>query len=474
MLTSMGSSAGMVRALSPKMVRKGSKTQISRCSFPEMEQSTIRCFTCLISHLLILNIGVTQSLRHAAGWTDQSEGRCQTKIFELPGCDHRGVSSDPRMLELLRGVLGLHDQKQQQDLEDHHNQIRDRAQERFGRIEHWICCALVAKAGSQSLNVLRRRFAIIIVVMAILSFGICVFISLYESSNDYGLNKSMAWGSGGTTDNEWEFDLGVNTYAYITSLRIGGDGQGGKGGTGSSTGSRGNRSNSNNDTERNECLYSYAGCISFYDEYGVAGFSQYGTVLDPRVLAKCADPPEYPCDNLIGPGCNIGLKLPMCQACHDASILTSVVLLVTTLIQIPLVWLSCIRISASSDKRWRKWLILPLTLAVVFGTILVHISWRTDCFGQLEQLLEDNMADNPYGRVPVTSVHLPSYMILVAGFLAFSAFILNMLTPVPELYQSTWLDPEVIPILENSGTMKASSGECCESSYLDKSELRLI
>ena len=29
------------------------------------------------------------------------------QVFEMPGCDHRGASTDPRMLGLLRGVLGL-------------------------------------------------------------------------------------------------------------------------------------------------------------------------------------------------------------------------------------------------------------------------------------------------------------------------------------------------------------------------------
>ena len=45
-----------------------------------------------------------QSLRHAATWKSSA---CDVKCFELPGCDHRGVPSDPRMLDLLKGVLGL-------------------------------------------------------------------------------------------------------------------------------------------------------------------------------------------------------------------------------------------------------------------------------------------------------------------------------------------------------------------------------
>ena len=44
------------------------------------------------------------SLRHAATWNSSS---CDVQVFELPGCDHRGVSTDARMLEVLCGVLGL-------------------------------------------------------------------------------------------------------------------------------------------------------------------------------------------------------------------------------------------------------------------------------------------------------------------------------------------------------------------------------
>lgn len=91
-----------------------------------------------------------QSLRYCATWKD----RCDVKVFELPGCDHRGVSYDPRMLQLLRGVLGLEEPEEEQTIEGEMHKLSELASDRFGSVTRWIagtwCCSIIAKTGFRS------------------------------------------------------------------------------------------------------------------------------------------------------------------------------------------------------------------------------------------------------------------------------------------------------------------------------------
>lgn len=51
----------------------------------------------------------------------------------------------------------------------------------------------------------------------------------------------------------------------------------------------------------------------------------------------------------------------------------------------------------------------------------------------------------------IPTVRLEAYTPLFAGVLALCVWVLNMLTPVPELFQSLWMDPIEIRILPNTG-----------------------
>ena len=115
-----------------------------------------------------------QSLRHAATWKDT----CDVSIFELPGCDHRGISSDARMLKLLCGVLGL--QQDSQEIEENVIAQQQAAQNRKGDVARWwshnVCCALIAKSGFRHLNVFRKRFSIVVRCKAVASIAISVYV----------------------------------------------------------------------------------------------------------------------------------------------------------------------------------------------------------------------------------------------------------------------------------------------------------
>lgn len=88
-----------------------------------------------------------QSLRHCAMW----EGSCDVQIFELPDCDHRGVSYDSRMLKLLSGVLGLEEREEQQTDESKLRKLGKDAASRVATISTWcssmLICGIVAKIG---------------------------------------------------------------------------------------------------------------------------------------------------------------------------------------------------------------------------------------------------------------------------------------------------------------------------------------
>ena len=169
-----------------------------------------------------------QSLRHAATW----KSSCEVDCFELPGCDHRGVSYDPRMLDLLRGVLelGADDKKSiKQDIA----RIEKEAHERFGGVVRkcasFICCVLVAKAGLRSMNMHRQHLSYAVKVMAFLSLVICIFVIIYGVNEDYDFVKDVSWAGGSFDYNETdladlaeafplEWGLGVLTYSYLGQM----------------------------------------------------------------------------------------------------------------------------------------------------------------------------------------------------------------------------------------------------------------
>jgi len=92
-----------------------------------------------------------QSLRWPMTW--QSE-RCQVNLHELPGCDHRGVSTDNRMKQILCNILKIGDQVENDSTESKQYSARVK-----NSIDAWTrnrVCRCVSKMGFRRLNRFRQ------------------------------------------------------------------------------------------------------------------------------------------------------------------------------------------------------------------------------------------------------------------------------------------------------------------------------
>ena len=365
-----------------------------------------------------------QSLRHAATWKTS----CNVQMYELPACDHRGVSQDPRMLRILGEVLGLQPNSRccfksmnSKGASQFSNELQQTAEQAGVRWSGFIArcssmapCRLIAKSGFSSLNVFRRRFARIIQGMAVLSCIICALVLIFGSSYKYDVVTKFRWGYGGleanddlNQDSDYRFELGVLTYAFI------GD--------------------ADSDSIRPRCTKSYADCVDWY---------------------KSQDESEATGDktNLQADTCGAQLKRQMCEDCYSAGEKTYIIAAITCLLQIPLVWVSVGRTSAASDSRCLKAITLPLAIAVIAGSWISYRTWVVECFDQLEEKLTEIIIAYPggYYRDSFRSIAWACYLPIFAGTLACCVWILSMLTPVPELYQHKCSDPIEIEIRRNS------------------------
>ena len=102
-----------------------------------------------------------------------------------------------------------------------------------------------------------------------------------------------------------------------------------------------------------------------------------------------SDPPDYPCGGEIAPNCSTAMKHGVCGFCYKSGVYTYIIVCLTSVIQIPLVWLSILRATPSIDSRCRKFLTLPLTLLVIIGSLATHYTWRQHCYVGLVGLLEE-------------------------------------------------------------------------------------
>lgn len=154
-----------------------------------------------------------------------------------------------------------------------------------------------------------------------------------------------------------------------------------------------------------------------------------------------------------GTGCDNHLAKEMCEYCYSAGVNTYVLMVSTVAIQLPLTWLSLARTKAQSDSRCKKFLILPFSAIVILGSVLSHTFWRADCFTMLTEQLDQIAVRYHLDTLATvsTDVHWSSSVPVWLALLTVCVFVLNMLTPVPELYPDQWRDPENIPIKSNSG-----------------------
>lgn len=183
--------------------------------------------------------------------------------------------------------------------------------------------------------------------------------------------------------------------------------------------------------ERRECVNSYRACMKQND-------------VDDQF------PPLDPNDPL---SCDKGIRHQMCVNCYRAGVQAMIVMGLTCAMQVPLVYLIIRRTSNASDGRCVKFLSLVLAVTVIVGTLGVHVAWRDNCFAEMKQDLEASPPQ--YGwesfTIAISEVHPMAYVSLMAGALALCIFLVNVITPVPEIYQHHWQDPTTFSVEPNSG-----------------------
>ena len=193
--------------------------------------------------------------------------------------------------------------------------------------------------------------------------------------------------------------------------------------------------------EQVHCTYSYSACMDI-------GFNHTSRQRTSGFTVT------YGSDNWaqISPGCHKGLPYDMCAQCYTAGWHTYAAIVITVTLQVPLVWLALKRTSAASDSRCYKFWSLPLACVVIAIAVWANSQWRLDCFNQLApfgEVVMEQLGYAPYSSASF-EVQWSSYTLGLASLLAFLCAVINMMTPVPELYQYQWLDPQEIEMQANS------------------------
>ena len=151
------------------------------------------------------------------------------------------------------------------------------------------------------------------------------------------------------------------------------------------------------------------------------------------------------------PGCNKGLPLAMCEACYVAGVYSHLFLLLTALLQFPLVFLSIRRTSAVADSRCRKFWSLPIAILVICGTCISRLVWQNTCYDRLLEKLDGALEGQSLQALAEasTTTNAWSFAPFLVAILALLGLVFSISTPVPEPHQSRCIDPEPV-VLENS------------------------
>jgi len=139
-----------------------------------------------------------QSLRWAGTWRNQ----CEVEIYELPGCDHRGASSDARMLGALRKILGL-ESHSYLDFDDLDTEVAKLANNRYTKraehIQDSTMCGVVAKFGSKKFRKFHKFTNCTVLALALTACAISLLVLVVGSSMDWDTIAHFAWGTGHIT-----------------------------------------------------------------------------------------------------------------------------------------------------------------------------------------------------------------------------------------------------------------------------------
>ena len=118
--------------------------------------------------------------------------------FCSAGCDHRGASSDSRMLKLLQDVLGLEQAlpKEESSQLDPWSFCRMQASRNWEWFADSCMLGVCGKLGCRSLNFRRKRLSYVVYLMAASALAISLYLLVFGVTTDYDLLVDHTWGSG--------------------------------------------------------------------------------------------------------------------------------------------------------------------------------------------------------------------------------------------------------------------------------------
>ena len=128
--------------------------------------------------------------------------------FCAAGCDHRGASSDHRMLKLLQDVLGLEQALPKEESSRlqasmmlasqswEHSFCRMQASRSWELIADSCMLGVCGKLGCRSLNFRRKRLSYVVYLMAASAVAISLYLLVFGNTTNYDLLVDHSWGSG--------------------------------------------------------------------------------------------------------------------------------------------------------------------------------------------------------------------------------------------------------------------------------------
>ena len=149
----------------------------------------------------------------------------------------------------------------------------------------------------------------------------------------------------------------------------------------------------------------------------------------------------------------------MCDACYQAGIETYIITFITAVLQFPLVYLSIKRLIPSQDSRYLKFWSLPIALLVISGACVSQWRWEVECYEKLPAELERVIAAESLEELAesTTAINIWAFAPIWTAVLAGIVLLVSLITPVPELYQSECLDPE-LDVRDNSMAYDSEQG----------------
>ena len=91
---------------------------------------------------------------------------------------------------------------------------------------------------------------------------------------------------------------------------------------------------------------------------------------------------------------------------------------------------------------------------MIAGAVFTYYRWKTECYDEMVKVLQGTAQRVGWGSFATGSseVHWSAYAPVFAAVLAFLVLLINLLTPVPEVYSERCIDPKVIEVQQNSWT----------------------